>query len=360
MTWRRAAVLATMVATGSVACRQILGLTGEGVVSDAGVDAGGHADAGSDADAKSSPPKCGLDLPTDASAFQAIVKACVLAVSCDPEAFPFGGGVYQRASDCISNDTVDEFQEYRCLKTITDCAGFTACTGTLAATASQCPTPESPSSCSGATAVNCGPGLADASNGVGIACDTELAQGCGTYETNGSTGTACLVLDSCTDPTDGTFHCAGNVLYTCVQGKGIGLNCTFFDSTCAVDPTDPEAGPNCNDNGAGTSCDASDNTAFCLNGATLQTCVAHVAYDINCGAVGTACVPNADNSGVTECVAPGCTFGQTATFNESCAGSVANLYIGGAPYAFDCRTLGGTFSTCASFEIPGATYVYCR
>jgi hypothetical protein len=364
---RRVAVLALVVAVGSIACRQILGLTGESVVSDAGVDAGadtGPGDAGPDNDGDAAPPliRCGQNLPTDAASFQSVVKACMLAVSCNPTGFASSGGDTERVSDCITSDTLGTYPEFHCLQTITDCAGYAACTGTMLATASQCPTATTPQYCSGSTAVTCGPAIS-VSNGVATDCTTQLAEGgCGTVETDAGPMSGCVVLDSCSDPNDGTYHCAGDILYTCFDGKGYGSNCAFFDSICAVDPTDPEAGPDCFDNGS--ACNDSG-TTYCLNSTTAVACEGpNIAYFTNCAAAGLACLQDLENTSLTICLAPGCTFGQEATCAESCSkeeAGVANVCAGGAPFAFDCTTLGGAFSTCSTFVDPFLeVHAFCR
>jgi hypothetical protein len=289
---------------------------------------------------------CGSGLPTSSPAFQTAVTTCVLAASCDPFLFQ------TTISECISEDYLNSIGSQKCLTSIADCTGYAGCTGQQIPTVGagmQCASSTMDAYCSGTTAINCGN---DSSQGT-FALKCSVAGGtCGTYPDPMGTGTVagCLVEPTCTE-VDSNQHCdtTNNVLYTCVNGMGYGQTCDTLNATCKEDPVN---GTSCYFNGAtcstpGHTCNSMNQVKWCTSGGVIFT--------FNCGTAGLTCTPDT-LGGTADCVAPGCTVDDYNNCTETCAGDghTMNLCVGGAPYTFDCKTLG--FKTCTDSTTNG---VYC-
>jgi hypothetical protein len=318
-----------------------------------GTDTGAPGDSG--------PPKeggavCG-QLPTTNATFQQLVSSCTIALSCDPVDFA------DTISECVTNDFLHSATELMCLVGITSCAGFQSCLGFAQPTAAQCPASTTPSYCNDAgVGINCGLG-----GGQALTQDCNVLGGtCEVYGADAGSGAmaGCKVLSSCSEPSNPTDqYCSSNDLYACVGGQGYGQNCGA-NQTCAEDPL----------NGTGCyftapSCNYQGSDVYTCSGSTLDLCTqgegsnngAQFTYD--CASAGLACVADSDGMGDPGCLAPGCTPADANNCAESCSGSMATVCVGGAPYTFDCASIGatGTFSTCQSImDGTGQAYVYCQ
>jgi len=289
-------------------------------------------------------------LPTDA-AFQQLVKACVLAATCDPVFFPV------TVSQCIATDYLDTHFATKCLAGITSCADYYACQGTRIATPSECSGASGSSTdigaCNGTVATACffdGNGLVSNCAALGGTCTVYHESA-----TTSDTGAGCEILPSCADPTDGSVHCSGSSAYTCVStdtttNLGIAAESCATGSTCWTD----------NDRSSAclattTACTATGTTC---SGDNLTTCESRSSgnelYTNSCSVAGLACTPSSGGTAAS-CTAPGCA---NSGCTESCL-DVTHLQacIGGAPYVVDCTSLG--FNVCASGSGAYAAYNFC-
>jgi hypothetical protein len=281
------------------------------------------------------------------TAFQQLVTACEMAVSCDPAFFDV------TLSDCITDNYLGAFAATSCLATVASCDDYFACTGNTVADPSLCDGSnfDDTGSCAGAVATTCFGG------GGGFKANCAVLGGtCTKYDADGDGDVAanCVKLASCPDTSDG-YHCASSsYLYECDTTETgtipIGNNCPA-SSSCESD-----------DNGTHCVYDASSCTAAgsTCNGNKLVTCSANAGgnegatYD--CGSVGLSCVANGA-SGTAACVAPGC---QSSTCVESCDGNnVITACVGGAPYNIDCTVAGFTGCSTDSPDGSSTTYAFC-
>jgi hypothetical protein len=319
------------------------------------VDSGTPGDTGSPVD--SGPPKeagavCGQGLPTT-SAFTQLVSACALAQGCAP------GGFNVTMSDCITEDFLHSTPALGCLTTITDCNGFSTCMGSRIPTTAQCPTAATAPFCTDAgVGVNCGGSLYQP---LAINCPV-LGGTCGVYTTDAGSAADCKVVSSCSQPTDiNTTYCQSNDLYSCIDGVGYGQNCGS-NQMCIADPNN---GTTCYfDTGT---CTYTGADTYTCNGNTVDWCTSingnGAQFPLDCSTAGLTCNGNSDGFGNAGCLAPGCTADDVANCTESCSGSSATVCVGGAPYTFDCKTIGasGTFTTCSLLaDSQGNPYAACR
>ena len=315
---------------------------GDGAQADRAV---GDADAGS-ADADGAPLEaeagigCGQAIPTTAD-FQTLVSTCVLAISCDPYLFPV------TLSDCITNNALQAANSFSCLSTITSCAGttnsFYSCEGLRFATTSECPGITSSCDNTNHVAINCNYVI---SPGLVTDCSRTPTSACQIYDDSGTSSVAdCVVANSCSLADAG--GCMGNNRFDCISlndaGIGVGRNCA--NATCI--PT--SSGAACQFNGSASCTSTGSQTC---SGNTLQACDSNgQVFNYDCTRAGGAC---ATNTGVGQCLSPGCS--PSSTCAESCdiATGALNVCVGGAPYKNDCSHYG--FSGCGpSSGIP----VYC-
>jgi hypothetical protein len=288
---------------------------------------------------------CGQGVSTGQAAFQNILRACVLAVSCDP--FYFNVNI----SDCVTYDFLNSSGSVACLSTIQDCAGFFNCTGRRAATATECPT--------GSKSLSCDP-----TGTFTIDCVNSAVRDCRKYSTNptcqtfldtsGANRVGCVVVPSC-QPGDGGFECTADksTLFSCApSGVGYGTDCTVINATCES----PTGGPSCYYKGA--ACNAAG-VDTCSNGALVSCSAAGQVLNFNCGATGQDCL--VDDAGIGFCRARGCPL--TMPCVESCHADLHTMTIcaGGVPFDVDCAAQPG-FTSCSSStrSSTSTVYAYCR
>jgi hypothetical protein len=288
---------------------------------------------------------CGQGISTGQAAFQNIVRACVLAVSCDP--FFFNVNI----SGCVTYDYLQSNGSVACLSTIQDCAGFFKCTGRRSATTNECPT--------GSTAVACDP-----TGSLAIDCVTDAVRDCKKYSTNplcqtyvdnsGANRVGCVVVPSCL-PTDGGFECTADksTLFECApDGFGYGTNCTVINATCQS----PGGGPSCYYNGTPCSAPGVDS---CSSGTLTSCSLASQVLNYNCAATGLGCI--VDDAGVGFCRAPGCSLDVPCVESCHADGHTMTICAGGAPFDVDCATQPGFTSCSSSTRASTSTeYAYCR
>lgn len=306
------------------------------------VEASGNASPSSSTECESGGPApiCGQGLPTGTSAFQDIVRACVLAISCDPNFFQ------TNLSNCITNDWLAAYASYACLTTIQDCDGYFQCQGLRGMTPADCPDTLAAARCDSAGNV-----AIDCNFGVVTSCDL-YGGSCSTYSVQGIAHAGCNVAPSCSD-TDGLLHCAGNAAYTCYGGTGIGRDCSLEGATCNGGAGSAGCyfeGPACATAGSYTCRD--DELVFC------DSALREFTYD--CAAVGLSCVAD---GGTGNCLAPG--FEASPCPADSCGpdGKTITTCVGGASLAVDCSTIAPpSFTGCFSRHdsTNGLTYALCE
>jgi hypothetical protein len=286
-------------------------------------------------------------LPTGDAAFQQLVNACVLAVTCDPLFFPV------TVSQCITTDYLDTHFPNKCLANIKSCDDYYACQGTRVATLAECQTASNMDTdlgaCNGAIATLC------FSSGDGIVQNcTALGGTCTVYDedSTGDKGAGCEV-GPCTNSTDGTTHCLSNTqAFTCVETET--TNVGILTESC------PQ-GSACSTNsvlsacfGTGTACTTPGTSC---NGGALTSCETYSSgnqqFTSTCSVAGLQCVPAAGVNPAA-CTAPGCANSGCV---ESCDGTNITTCIGGAPFVVDCTSLG--FPFCSSDSVNNVNYNYC-
>jgi hypothetical protein len=286
--------------------------------------------------------------PAGSDALQQLVRACVVAESCEPEYFDVS------LAECITNDYFDAFPSLGCLATAKSCQDFYNCRGYRIADPTDCPSSLTTDfgKCVGTVATNCPfTGVAAVSNcavvgGTCTAFDEDDA---------GDTAAGCKILSSCPDAA-AVDQCANTTqLYSCASGGtgtvALGLDCPQ-SSTCRANGD----GAHCYANGP--SCTTP--SAACANG-DLSSCLAtptgNQARTYKCSATGLSCVTDA-NGGKGACVAPGCEHSQCVDSCDS-DGETLHTCVGGAQYDIDCVMLG--FTGCGTITPSGSSteYAYC-
>jgi hypothetical protein len=293
-------------------------------------------------------------LSTSAAAFQKLVNACVLAVTCDPLFFPV------TVSECITTDYLNTHFATKCLAGITSCNDYYACQGARITTLSECLAASNSftdtGSCNGAVATFC---FSDG-NGYVSNCAT-LGGTCTVFHettytsSTPDTGAGCKILPSCSDPTDGSTHCSGSNAYTCIATDtttniAIATESCAAGSTCSTETNGVTAclatTTACSD--AGTSC-AGDNLTTCES-----TSSGLHQYTNACSAAGLTCTPSSGGTPAS-CTSPGC---PTSGCTESCLDSThLQACLGGASIIVDCTALG--FNYCDTGSGTHSTYNFC-
>jgi hypothetical protein len=288
-------------------------------------------------------------LPTGNAAFQQLVKACVLAVTCDPLFFPV------TVSQCITTDYLDTHFPTKCMANIASCDDYYACQGTRIATLAECQTASTQGTdigaCNGAVATSC------FSSGDGVVQNCAALGGtCTVFNESslGNTGAGCEI-GPCTNPTDGSNHCLSNTqAYTCVE--------TDTTTSVGILTQSCPQGTACSTNSIMSGCFATG-TACTTPGTScanddLTSCETFSSgnqqFTSTCAAAGLHCAPAAGINPAS-CAAPGCASSGCV---ESCDGSsTITTCIGGAPLVVDCTTLG--FPYCSTLTAHGMDYNYC-
>jgi hypothetical protein len=290
---------------------------------------------------------CGGDIPSSDPDFQKLVATCVEAVNCDYGLFPVP------VSDCITKNFLQAIPALACLSTMADtsgtCAAYYGCQGDRTALPSDCPgvltVDDATGFCTGNVATTC---TGDMFYGSVQNCD-KLNGTCGVHTDNAGSGEAvadCMVVPTCNDDDDGSYHCAGNKYYTCSGGVGYGKDCSAIDATC-MDPGDG-SGAGCYYNA--TSCSKAGQIC---SGTDVTLCSGGQQFDYQCGRAGLSC--EEDDAGAV-CLGAGCLPpSATDACTESCDGDSANVCVGGAAVTIDCTAYG--FRTC-DFEIENG-YAFC-
>jgi hypothetical protein len=290
-------------------------------------------------------------LPTGSAAFQKLVNACVLAVSCDPLFFPV------TVSQCITTDYLDTHFPTKCLANITSCDDYYACQGTRIATIAECQTASFQDTdigaCNGTVATICfssGDGIVQNCAALGGTCTPYHESD---YADFGDTGAGCEVLSSCNNPTDGSTHCNSSTqVFTCVDTDTTPIG--LLTETC------PQ-GAACSTNSVTTGCFGTGTACTTVGtscaGSDLTSCETFSSgnqqFTSDCSVAGLQCTP-ASGINPAACTAPGCA---TSGCVESCDGTKITTCIGGAPYVVDCTTLG--FPVCDSASGLNMDYDYC-
>jgi len=291
-------------------------------------------------------------LPIGDPAFQKLVKACVLAATCDPRYFPV------TVSECIATDYLDTHFATKCLAGITSCADYYACQGTRIATPTECSAASTQNidigSCNGAVATAClydGNGVVSNCAALGGTCTVYHES---TYSTSGDTGAGCKLLSSCSDPTDGSTHCSGSSAYECVA-TDTSTNLGMLTESCAT-------GSMCSTGNLGatacvattTACSAAGTSCAADNLTTCETTSSGLQQYTNaCSAAGLTCTPSSGGSPAA-CTSPGCA---TSGCTESCLDTThLQACIGGAPYVVDCTALGFPYCDTGSGSHSGFNY----
>ena len=288
--------------------------------------------------------------PSGSDALQQLVRACVIAESCEPEYFDVS------LAECITNDYFDAFPSFACLATAKTCQDFYNCRGYRIADTTDCPSSldtDFGKCVNGTVATNC------PFTGVSIVSNCAAVGGtCTAFDEDdaGDTAAGCKILSSCPD-TAAVDQCAGTTqLYSCAPSEtgtvALGLNCPQ-SSTCRANGD----GAHCFANGP--SCTTP--SAACADG-NLNSCLAtpsgNQARTYKCSTAGLLCITDADG-GKGSCVAPGCEHSHCV---DSCDddGETLHTCIGGAQYDIDCVTALG-FSGCGTITPPGSSteYAYC-
>jgi hypothetical protein len=321
-------------------------------------DSGGYADGGADARPAdgAAPPdanvKCGASLPgANDTAFQQLVTACTLAISCDPEYFD------TNISGCITNNLFASSKSDACLSSVTSCAAFDQCWGIGYASVADVNAADNDGggACEGDgnLAVN-GETAVIYEPGSFYNCDL-LGGICAPMSTGSGSFAACMVPPGgCSNP-DSNTHCYQGYAYQCIDGIAYGKECSAVGETCVEN----EAVAGCS--AIGSTCATAPGTATC-NGTTLQVCAAtDQAFSYDCAVAGEVCLPDAG-----ACVSPGCATPAAAPCVESCDGfNTISVCVGGAPLAIDCTKVGvpGQFTTCyqdSTVVANGLLYAWCE
>lgn len=250
-----------------------------------------------------------------------VVRSCVLAASCSP----FVSNI--SISTCVSLNWQGAFLGTSCIRNVQSCADVELCEGYGFAG----------EMCEGQSGVRCENNTAiDCDNGYFLKCGVRGGT-CDTVDTNFDftpDQAGCRVKDSCFESSDAT-HCDGDILYRCLDGVGLGADCSALQAQCVEDAS-----------GAACllvtpSCDSTVPT--CEDGAA-QSCIGQTLLRWDCDSVGLEC--NDENASNPTCAAAGCDLNAVESCTESCnGGATATICYGGVPYEVNCTDYG--FSRCA-------------
>jgi hypothetical protein len=285
--------------------------------------------------------------PAGSAALQQLVRACVLAESCDPSFFDVP------LAACITNDYLDAFPSTACLAAAMTCDDYYACQGSRIATLSECPSADTDTGkCINGVSTNCfylGGGTVSNCAVVGGTCTPY------NEDDAGNTAAGCKIVASCPNTNAGTQCSTATQRFSCATTEtgtiAIGQNCPQ-SSTCRTGT----GGTHCYTNGPSCSTPG----ASCVSG-NLSSCLAlasgNQALTYKCSVPGLSCVASADG-GTGSCVTPGC---EKSDCTDSCDGDGVTLHtcIGGAQYDVDCTMFG--FTGCDSLTPTGSStlYTYC-
>jgi len=325
---------------------------------------GGTVVGTSEAASEAGPPAtCGSTALPTTPAFQQLVSACVLAVSCDI------GYFVVNISTCITYDYIHAFSSLLPLANIQSCADYYTDEGSSITSPASC-TSTIATSDEGSCNINSNVGTtcyysSGYSNTV-TNCDT-LGGTCTVYYTDDddqNEAAGCL-LESCSD-TDSDQHCDSlGRIYTCISGNAYGGAC----------PTASQCGsingavncyyqtPSCTTPGA----TCSSGTLSICAASPVSSGAADEVVNYNCGNSGLQCVLD-DGGSSGQCLSPGCTEsngdgeGGVQGCTEGCNSGtgVITFCVGGVPGTYDCMANGFT-SGCSSDFLPGTStpIAYC-
>lgn len=186
--------------------------------------------------------------------------------------------------------------------------------------------------------ISCAPVVSEGPTVQDVGSSGDSMSGC-VSQAAAATPPCVIDADACTDP-PGELHCAGDVLYECVDGARRGVDCAEVAASCVEDVAGEGS---CRD--TATDCDTPD--ASTCDGNLLIRCDEEGKQrTIDCSAAGLRC--EADGRGAA-CLAPSCTFEDSAECTESCDGTRLLYCVGGSPTELDCTEFG--FAGC---EVRGA------
>jgi hypothetical protein len=275
--------------------------------------------------------------------FQRLVRACVMAQSCDPAYFAV------TLSECLSKDYLEATPAFTCLASATDCTGYFACIGRSVMTFDNCMGDAAVQErCANNVAYSCSGGQSTRTNCAAVGGT------CTKFSSGGFTELGCKVLTTACSPPDSTDNCAtGNKYYHCELndatdgGIGLGYTCPTGTTCSATDPL-RHCDPNL------TACTPNGDT--CTTDGQLKACSGGQGATYNCRATGMTCLPSvAANAG--ECYAPGC---EQSGCSEACDTTTGIIHTclggtpsGGAGYDVDCTKYG--FVNCDM----GQGHAYC-
>jgi hypothetical protein len=266
---------------------------------------------------------------------EAIVRSCVLRVSCQYWRYP-----NDTISRCISQNTQNAYEGTKCTLDAETCDDIAACEG-VRLERTFCADKPNGQYCNGNEVVTCGvyDHARDCVKEGGTCKDfgVELASG-DTVDCELPSVTACTA-------TTDTAECGGpqnGYKYQCEGTTAYGTKCSNFAASCQEVGGDigcyyplnecTEEGVTCT-NGRATWCDGDSK----------------VTYD--CGSVGLGCTTEgdyyADNG--RQCAAPGCTPEDVRNCRESCDGTKLTVCYGGAPVTVDCADYG--FDACLEYNV---------
>ncbi|WP_437537691.1 hypothetical protein WME79_18770 [Sorangium sp. So ce726] len=153
----------------------------------------------------------------------------------------------------------------------------------------------------------------------------------------GADGRARCALAACLPATHGPARCNGNTLIACDPSSRlrVAVDCTTLGLTCAEGAEGVNA--ICGANGAILPCEGAGTVACSPDGTRARICTGAIASEIDCGAIGGACV--AEGSGA-RCSRPSDTCAPSDAGIDACNGAVLSLCVGGQRAAFDCASVG--------------------
>lgn len=191
--------------------------------------------------------------------------------------------------------------------------------------------------CAGVTADVCsGEELLDCGRGVIERCDS-VRYSPGTSCRLGLDGIGQCSLAGCLPATHGPPACEGNTLILCdvTSRLRLAVSCTSLGLTCGEDATGQSA--ICGVNGAILPCDTAGEVTCSPDGTTVRVCTGQVASEIDCAALGAACVAEGASA---RCAWPADECAPADADVDTCEGSVISLCVAGRRTAFDCASVG--------------------